>query len=61
LGKEIMLDRLIKLEDNFSYLEKFKKSVFIDNILEDKFDEWALRYNRYDINSSFNKILHILI
>jgi len=40
-----MLDRLIKLEDNFSYLEKFKKSVFIDNILENKFDEWALRYN----------------
>jgi len=43
-GKESMLERLKLLEENIAELLEFKKKTTLDDILNDKSKEWALRY-----------------
>lgn len=48
LGNVIMFDRLEKLEENYTQLEKFKESVSLNDVLQNKTDEWALRYGLFE-------------
>jgi len=43
-----MFDRLEKLEENYTQLEKFKESVSLNDVLQNKTDEWALRYGLFE-------------
>ncbi|WP_050981364.1 hypothetical protein [Caldisericum exile] len=45
---ETILDRLKTLEDNLHYLQAFKKRYKINDILNDKTLEWALRYGIFE-------------
>lgn len=48
LGNVIMFDRLEKLEENYTQLEKFKESVSLNDVLQNKTDEWALGYGLFE-------------
>jgi len=43
-----MFDRLEKLEENYTQLEKFKESVSLNDVLQNKTDEWALGYGLFE-------------
>ncbi len=43
----VVKDRVIKLEENISILEEFKKKYSLEDIKKDKIIQWALKYGVY--------------
>ena len=43
-----MLERLQHLEDNIATLKDMKRSITLEEIRKNKFDEWALRYGLFE-------------
>jgi uncharacterized protein YutE (UPF0331/DUF86 family) len=43
-----MLERIEQLEENIAHLKKMQEQMSIENIENNKFDEWSLRYGIFE-------------
>ncbi|MCH9740295.1 MAG: DUF86 domain-containing protein [Epsilonproteobacteria bacterium] len=43
-----MLERIEQLEENIAHLKKMQEQISVDDIANNKFDEWSLRYGIFE-------------